>query len=297
MRILSIGEVLWDVIGDQEFLGGAPLNFSVSSRRLGQQVALLSAVGGDRRGRAARLAIASLGLDPAFVQTIAEALTGTAAVLKDGDGNATFEISRPAAFDYIEADDTIMARLRQFGPEWIYFGTLAQTSPRNEQILREIAGSFPRARCFYDMNLREGHWSMDLVQRLSGLASIIKLNENEAQILFTLSDSPGSYSVERFCHLWSSTYGTDLICVTLGSRGCATWAEGKLREFPGFPAKVADTVGAGDAFSAAFLYGFGQAWPMDRVARLGNAVGSIVASRAGATPLWELQECLRLVDS
>ena len=88
-----------------------------------------------------------------------------------------------------------------------------------------------------------------------------------------------------------------MMCVTLGSRGCAIWANDRLRTFPGFSVKVADTVGAGDAFAAAFLHGFDLGWPMERTASFANALGAIVSSRAGATPPWTLEECLQLIES
>jgi fructokinase len=297
VRILSVGELLWDVIGDKEFLGGAPLNFSVASHRLGHEVAFLSGVGADRRGETAIQTLTALGLNPAFVQTIPGQLTGTAFVLTDPDGNPTFEIKRPAAFDFIDLDEAILHDLQQLRPEWIYFGTLAQNTLRGEAMLYRLADFLPGSRCFYDMNLRESHWSLDLVERLSRLASIIKLNETEAETLFRLCQCSGIYSVESFCRYWSSIYGTDVICVTLGRLGCAVWSDGILREFPGYSVKVADTIGAGDAFSAAFLNALQLGWPLDRVASFANAVGAIVASRPGATPAWEPAECLRLLDS
>lgn len=297
MRILSVGELLWDVIGDKEFLGGAPLNFSVSSHRLGQQVAFLSGVGSDQRGALAIQALQASGLDLGFIQIIPGRPTGTAFVGTDADGNASFVISRPAAFDCIEVDAPMISRLQDLKPDWIYFGTLAQITHQSEATLHRIAASFPQSRCFYDLNLREGHWTLDLVQRLSRLASIIKLNETEAEILFRLCRDSEAFSIENFCRLWSATYGTRIICATLGSRGCAIWSEGMLREFAGFSVQVADTVGAGDAFSAAFLHGLHLGWPMERVASFANALGAIVASRPGATPAWEIEECTRLTVS
>jgi fructokinase len=297
VRILSVGELLWDVIGERQFLGGAPLNFSASSHRLGHEVAFLSGVGSDQRGALAIEMIVTLGLDPALIQVVPEQPTGAAFVLTDSAGNATFQITRPAAFDCMEVDLPMLARLQHLEPDWIYFGTLAQTSGQSEAMLLQIAKSLPQARCFYDMNLRDGHWSLDLVQRLSRLASIIKLNEGEAEVLFLLCRDSETYSIENFCRLWSSLYGISLICVTLGSCGCAIWSEGTLREFAGFSIQVADTVGAGDAFSAALLHGLQLGWPMERVACFANALGAIVASRPGAIPAWEPSECLRLIES
>lgn len=297
MRIVSVGEVLWDVIGDQEFLGGAPLNFSVSSQRLGNEVALVSAVGADRRGERAIQAIEALGLNTKFIGVVPDHETGAAIVTTDESGNATFVIKRPAAFDFLNIDDLLLSHLAAIRPDWIYFGTLAQTNGNNETMLHRLVSSVPKARCFYDLNLREGHWSFDLVRRLSGLASVIKLNEFEAETLYRLTCRLEQFSLEGFCRCWSEIYGTKVICVTLGERGCGIWENDAFRTFAGFRVKVMDTVGAGDAFSAAFLHGLQLGWPMERTALFANALGAIVASRAGATPPWTVEEILRLVET
>ena len=297
MRIVSAGEVLWDVIGDQEFLGGAPLNFSVSSQRLGNEVALVSAVGADLRGERAIQAIEALGLNTKFIGVVPDHETGAAIVTTDESGNATFVIKRPAAFDFLNIEDLLLSHLAAIRPDWIYFGTLAQTNGNNETMLHRLVASVPKARCFYDLNLREGHWSFDLVRRLSGLASVIKLNEFEAETLYRLTCPMEQPSLESFCRCWSQMYGTKIICVTLGERGCAIWENDNFRTFAGFRVKVLDTVGAGDAFSAAFLHGLDLGWPMERTALFANALGAIVASRAGATPPWTVEEILRLVET
>jgi fructokinase len=295
MRLVSVGEVLWDVIGDQEFLGGAPLNFSVSSQRLGNEVALVSAVGADRLGEKAIQAIAALGLSTKFIGVDQTHETGTAIVTTDPSGDATFVIKRPAAFDFLNVEDSLVSDLAAIHPDWIYFGTLAQTSSENEALLHRLVASAPEARCFYDLNLREGHWSFDLVRRLSGLASVIKLNEFEAETLYRLTCPMEQFSLEGFCRCWSQSFGTKIVCVTLGERGCAVWADDAFRAFPGFSVKVVDTVGAGDAFSAAFLHGLVLGWPMERTAFFANGLGAIVASRPGATPPWTVEEVFRLI--
>ncbi len=297
MRIVSIGELLWDVMGDQEFLGGAPLNFSVSSLRLGNEVAFISAVGADQRGALAIQSIEALGLSPKFVRVIPEQETGTAIVTTDKSGNATFVIKRPVAFDFLNIEDSRLSDVAVRDPDWIYFGTLAQTSARNEALLHRLVAGSPKSGRFYDVNLREGHWNPELVQRLSGLASIIKLNESEAETLFRLSCGSEQYSPEKFCGYWSRIYGAKTICITLGEHGCAIWSNDGLQNFKGYPVKTVDTVGAGDAFSAAFLQGVQLGWPMERTASFANALGAIVAGRAGAIPLWTVEECLGVMES
>lgn len=297
MRIVSIGELLWDVMGDREFLGGAPLNFSVSSRRLGNEVAFISAVGADQRGALAIESMEALGLSAKFIRVIPEQETGTAIVTKDISGNATFVIKRPAGFDFLDIEDSRLSDVAVKEPDWIYFGTMAQTSPRNEALLHRLVAGSPKSGRFYDVNLREGHWNPELVQRLSGLASIIKLNEPEAETLFRLACGAGQFSPEKFCGYWSRVYGAKIICITLGEHGCAIWSKDGLQNFKGYPVKTVDTVGAGDAFSASFLQGVQLGWPMERTASFANALGAIVATHPGAIPSWTIEECFRVMES
>ena len=295
MHILAIGEILWDVFQGAEILGGAPLNFSVAIQRLGNPVALLSAVGQDARGTRALDSMAALGLSTEFVQTPPNRATGTAVVTTDAQGNASYFIQRPAAFDQVELSEARLAALTALHPSWLYFGTLAQTDPSNEATLQRILERIPTLRCFYDMNLRDGHWNLPLVQRLSSLAAILKLNDHEAEILFALTHPGEPFSLEGFCRSWSQTYGIETICVTLGGAGCAIFRNDTLLRFEGFTVQVADTVGAGDAFAAAFLHGYGLAWPAPEIATFANALGALVASRPGATPSWTVDECRALI--
>lgn len=290
VRIVSIGEVLWDILGEREFLGGAPLNFSISAERLGNEVRLISAVGCDLRGSTALEVIRAQGLGTEWIRVVPDQPTGTASATMDASGSATFRIQRPVAYDQLNLDHAGLQRVASMHPDWIYFGTLAQTSTQNEELLNQFMAAAPGARRFYDMNLREGQWNAPLVRRLSSLATVLKLNESEAEMLFGLSGAGGGFSLEAFCRAWSKEHGLDMICITLGERGCAVWSGDRLQMFPGVLVKVVDTVGAGDAFSAAFLHGLGQGWAMGRVAAFANALGALVASRAGALPAWTLDE-------
>jgi len=298
MQILSIGEVLWDVYDDsREFVGGAPLNVSVHARRLGNSVALVSAVGKDRRGELTLEKIRALDLATDLIQSIPGQATGTAVIEIDANGDALFTIDRPAAFDYLSLDDNALARLQDFAPEWIYYGTLAQTNSNIEQVVNNIVARFPNAKRFYDINLRSGHWNLDLVKRLTRLATTLKINDSEAELLSRMTLGNRPFRLVEFCEYWSSTYDLEFMCVTLGSQGCAIYNDGTLRTFHGFPVKAVDTVGAGDAFAAALLHGIAMNWPIDHVANFANALGALVASRPGATPHWTLPECLQLIGA
>ena len=181
---------MWDVFADQEFLGGAPLNFATNCQRLDHSSALLSAIGNDQRGELALEAMRSSGVDTTFIQKESELPTGTAVVTSDADGEPSFEIIRPAAYDLIKLTEETLGELRSSDFDWLYFGTLMLTEPRVEEITLQLAKLSPGIRCFYDVNLRPNQWNIGLVQRLLRLATVVKLNESEAKII---SESNGTH--------------------------------------------------------------------------------------------------------
>lgn len=297
MRALGIGEVLWDIFSGTERLGGAALNFCANLQRLGNTATLLSAVGRDARGAMALQRMQELGLNTDSIQIVDKPPTGVAVVETTEAGETTFIIPRPAAFDLVSTGPETLRTVEDKGFEWLYFGTLLQTTAPVEQFTTELAGRLPKLRCFYDMNLRVGHWNLALVQHLSGLASILKLNDVEAESLFQLTfPRAGAFSLERFCRSWAETYNIEVICVTLGSAGCFVFDREAVHRIPGFPVKVCDTVGSGDAFAAAFLHGYHRSWPINDTARFANALGALVTSRSGATPDWTVEECFALAS-
>jgi fructokinase len=292
----SIGEILWDVFPSHEQLGGAPLNFSANLQRLGDEVTFLSAVGKDERGRLALQRMRELGLTTVGVREVDSFPTGTAIVGAGSGGDAAFVIPRPAAFDKVAIDPQALAAAR--GVDWLYFGTLLQTDEAAELLVADLAANLAPARCFYDINLRTGHWNLPLVLRLCKLATVLKLNESEAETLHKLTQTTdAAFSLETFCAEWSSRYAIDTICVTLGPAGCLVYDRGVLTRAPGYEVTVCDTVGSGDAFAAAFLHGYSLGWPMQETARFANALGALVASRAGATPDWTVDEVWAMVNN
>ncbi|HEV2464503.1 MAG TPA: PfkB family carbohydrate kinase [Acidobacteriaceae bacterium] len=295
MRVLGIGEVVWDVFPDRELLGGAALNFCVNTLRLGDHANLITAVGSDLRGLTALDAMRSFGVDTEFVAVTQELPTGAAFVSRDANGDPHFDIPRPAAFDRAGLSPRTFETAVGLWPDWLYFGTLMQMEPSVEELTQRLMDSLPGVRGFYDMNLRPGNWTPPLVERLCHLATVLKLNESEAETLGPFADfSLASFTLAKFCKRWAARYNIDTICVTRGGDGCFVYHKGKIHEAPGYRTVVADTVGAGDAFAAAFLHGYHRNWPIERTALFGNALGSIVASRPGAIPEWTLEECLGL---
>jgi fructokinase len=260
VNLLSIGEILWDLIDGSAHLGGAPFNLAVQARKLGHRVAFVSAVGDDDLGRAALREAAARGIATEFIATVAGARTGTVTVALDKEGQPTFTIHRPAAYDCIPR------RGIDFDADWICFGTLHQTMPAMRRLTQELIDAHPRARRFYDVNLRPGCYTPELIAELLPLATVVKLNESEAEEL------EGMFGPRE----WEAA------CITRGAAGCTIFLNGERVDCPGYPAKVADAVGAGDAFSAAFLHGLELGWPAREIGNFANRIAAEAASRHGA---------------
>jgi fructokinase len=286
--IVAIGEVLWDIFPESLRLGGAPLNFAAHAKRLGYDAVLVSALGGDELGERAAGEIAALGLPMRLVGRSANHPTGTAVVCIGSGGQVDFRIMRPAAYDEIRLSTEELLSLSALGPAWIYYGTLFASSPNGQETLGQLWNALPQASRFYDVNLRDGLDTAAVIPQLLSAADVVKLNESEAQVISRQFDLPGS--IEAFCRQASKRFGWRGVAVTLGERGCVVLYRGEFAAADGLSVEVADTVGAGDAFSAAFLHGLIHDWPAAEIAGFANRVGALIASRPGAIPAWDLAE-------
>lgn len=289
MRLISIGEILWDIIGGQEHLGGALLNFSVHAARLGHDVSLMSAVGADRRGDRALEAMSSLGLSIDLVQRSDEWPTGIVTVTVADDGQPEFEIHRPAAYDSMKLDKPALERLVSWNPDWVCFGTLLSMYPGGYNLLFETMDALPRTRRFYDVNLRPKSFTSELVRELLGRATVVKLNQDEVHSLEAMFQG-STRTLEAFCRHHATRWGWEAVCVTRGEKGCAILARDRYAEVPGYRVQVADTVGAGDAFAAAFLHGLNAGWPAAQIGDFANRLGAFLASRRGGAAPWSLDQ-------
>lgn len=291
MRILSVGEILWDVIGPTEHLGGAPLNFAAHAQTLGHEVFPLSAVGDDERGHRALDLIRGRGISTEFIRVLADQPTGTAEVELDLDGKPTFRIVRPVAYDFVELSIADIQVLTRLDPQWVYVGTLFHTSSAALGSTLRLLQYLPSAQRFYDINLRDENWNLTAVEQLSSHSTVVKLNDWEAQCLDATFDMEGEHeSIASFARRWADRFNVEIVCVTSGERGCSILKDGQLTQVPGFRVDIIDTVGAGDAFAAGFVHGLSQGWNIEQIGRFANAVGAVVASKPGAIPEWSIDE-------
>ncbi len=229
MRIVSIGEVLWDVIGEKEYLGGAALNFAAHAARLGHTVFFVSAVGKDERGRRVLERMAEIGLSTRYVREVKTHPTGVVTVELDPAGVPRFTLHHPAAYDAPELTDGDVAELLSPKPDWIYFGTLFQMSPQAKQLTYRLIDSHCGARLLYDVNLRRDHYTAPLVRELMARGQVVKLNEEEAARIDQMFGR-GSRSLEDFCRVYAHEFGWQSACVTRGEKGCAMLVKGEYVE-------------------------------------------------------------------
>jgi fructokinase len=291
-HVAVLGEVLWDLFEHSRRLGGAPLNFGVHARRLGHPVTLISALGADEPGKQAAEMIAALDLDTRFLQKTSRFPTGAAQVQIEHSGVTKFTIPRPAAYDAVDLSAHDLELIQQDAHGWFYYGTLFASTDPGKSVLHQILRALRGAAKFYDLNLRPGSDSPELVSELLQSADVVKLNEEELQRVHEFLGLP--LNIEAFCREGSVRYGWQAVAVTLGDRGCAVLAEGHYVEAAVHAVNVVDTVGAGDAFAAAFMHGLSLNWPAAEIASFANRIGALVASRHGAIPDWTLEEAVKL---
>ena len=281
MKILSIGEVLWDRYINDEYIGGAPFNFSVNANRLGHKVYFISAVGDDKRGREILRYIYENGLSRKFIHKVENYPTGYVDVIIDDDGLPTYSIHRPAAYDFPLLNSEQVNDIISFQPDWLYFGTVQQMSVFARELTWNLIDVLPKTRRFYDMNLRDGHYSKELVKELLKVSSILKLNKEETQICCKLFNKKPMELME-FCEWVVDEFKLEGVCITMGSDGCAICLDGEYIESPGYEVEITDTVGAGDAFAAGLLHGLIEKWEIRKTCKFANRLGAIAVSGNGA---------------
>jgi len=295
MKIVSVGEILWDLVEGREFLGGAPLNFALHAARLGHQALMVSAVGDDDRGLRSLAEISARALRTDFISRVPGHPTGTVTVKMSHHGVPDYVIHRPAAYDFPVLDAAALNSLASPPPDWIYFGTLQQLSPAAQQVLQTILAAAPHARRCYDINLRRDSYIPGLIQNLLSAADVLKLNEDEISEIAGLLPNPsgrndGKSNLEQFCRSVSLVFNLQAVCVTCGANGCALLLGDEYVTASAPSITVADTIGAGDAFCAALVHGIGRNWPAGQIAGFASRVGALVASRYGGSPEWHPSE-------
>jgi len=282
VKVVAVGAVLWDIIGENEYIGGAPFNFAVNMARLGAEAVLVTSVGRDVRGERAVNKIGEFNVSDRFVQISAAYGTGFAKATLDSAGNATYDIPR-AAFDDIRADDGLIDALNSFRPDVIYFGSFEQRYSTTREAVARILAEVKAPHVFFDVNIRMDFKDKDVLSAGLKRSTIVKLNEDEYALISELFYGR-ILDEQAFAHMLCRDFDIECLIITLGEKGCRVYNGGRVYNGKPVPAKNGDTIGAGDAFSGAFVASYLSGEGVVSAADKGNILGSYVAGRSGALP-------------
>jgi len=286
--VVGLGELLWDLFPSGKKLGGAPANFAYIASLLGDYGIPASRVGQDHLGEEALLRLTELGLPASFIQEDANHPTGTVKVEVYDRGQPRFQVAEFVAWDFLE-----------WTPHWqilaeqcdaVCFGSLAQRSPRSRSTIRNFlkATGADVVRVF-DVNLRQNFYSAEILSDSMKLATIVKLNHEElpkiSQVLGLNNLVVRHEDEGSSAQLLLARYGLKLICITRGDAGSLLVTAKDRHTHPGVRIKVMDTVGAGDAFTAALVHEYLCESPLENMNEIANRMGAWVASEVGATPV------------
>jgi fructokinase len=282
--VVGLGEILWDVFPNGPHFGGAPANFACSVAELcggAINVVMVGSIGRDELGRQAIELLNSHGVDTSCVSAN-DWPTGQVLVTLDEAGKPNFEIATDTAWDnmaWSEELESLAARA-----DAICFGTLAQRSPTSRRTIRNFLQA-SRSDCLriLDINLRPPFWNKEVVRESFELVNVLKLNDAELATLADIMDWPATDD-----ELLSSLLDTNafrMVALTRGPDGSTLMnAAGDRSDLAGQPTKIADTVGAGDAFTAALAIGMLCGESLDEINSRANRVAAFVCSQPGGTP-------------
>lgn len=282
-QIVAIGEILWDVFPDQARFGGAPANFAGTAAQLmgdAAKVFLVSSVGTDSWGQRARRELSNRGISLQYVQT-SQLPTGRVDVKLDDQAKASYEFAKHSAWDEI----IWTGELEHLAAETdlICFGTLGQRNEISRQTIERFIDATPTtALRVCDINLRPPFDGREVILKSLQLANILKLNEEELPAIGKLLGL--GEGTEAKARTILGRYSIDCLALTLGSEGSMVIRGEAVDRLPATATSIVDTVGAGDAFTAALCKGLLAKEPLATIHQRASRVAAWVCSQSGATP-------------
>jgi len=295
IRALTFGEALFDIIKGSAHLGGAPLNLAAHLAKLGAKPAVLTAAGKDEHGKILLARAEEMGVDTSYILTDENRPTGTVTVELKNEGIPVFSINEGVAWDAITPDESKFKALTREEWDVFCFGTLAQRSEENRKTLERLLLEIKAKNVFYDVNLRTGFYRKEWISFSLEHCTILKMNEEEAATISRMFFGT-VHSFRTLCLLLSEKYPEmSVICITKGPEGAAVYHEGIYEEIAATPVEVADTVGAGDAFSAGFLYTYLSGYGVSKAASIASILGTYVASKPGSVPEYS-EELIKVME-
>ena len=281
--VVAIGEVLWDVFPSGPRFGGAPANFACAIAGLAPNnvsVAMVSAVGNESLGDDAIESLKRQNVETKSV-TRQRQQTGQVHISLDDNGVASYRFAEDCAWDNLVWSDKLAELAKQ--TDVVCFGTLGQRSEVSKATIQQFVRTTP-SDCLriFDINLRPPFYTEAVIRESLEIANVLKLNDDELPLLAELLAIQGDE--QELVAQIADAASLDVIALTRGENGALIFKDGQTSECAGVATEVVDTVGAGDAFTAAMVVGLLAGTHIDSINRHACEVAAFVCSQSGATP-------------
>ena len=283
LKIMAIGEIIFDIFNGEAEIGGAPLNFCAHCAMLGVQSALVSAVGKDELAGKAISRLREFGVETSFV---AENNFSTGkCIVKVENGIPEYKVIRPSAYDKIEINEDVIDKINKYNADVFAFGTLIQRDAVSRKALCRILSECSFSHIFCDVNLRSGCYDEASCRLCLENADILKISEEEEPLLSEFGlYVKGETEKETISNICRKFENIKLLLFTKGENGSLIFdvKNSKFYEIPCVDAKVVSTVGAGDSYSAAFLCEYFKSGDLNKAGKAGADLSSYVVSHREA---------------
>ncbi len=281
--VIGLGEALWDILPEGKKIGGAPANFAYHVSQFGLESRVVSAVGNDKLGNEITEVFREKGLQ----QTIEKVAypTGTVQVELDPQGIPCYDIKENVAWDNIPFSEKIEEVARQTYA--VCFGSLAQRNIVSRETIHAFLNAIPDAPEHYkifDINLRQGFYTKETLCHSMQQCNILKINDEELVTVSRMFGYPG-IDLQDKCWILLAKYNLRMLILTCGINGSYVFTPGQVSFVETPSVEVADTVGAGDSFTAAFISGLIKGLPIPEAHQLAVSVSAYVCTQHGAMPV------------
>ena len=277
--VICYGEVLWDHLPAGKSPGGAPMNVAYHLHKLGVNSHLVSSVGNDGAGKELLEFLQGVGLPTQQVQTDANHATSEVIASMNEQKEVTYQIVAPVAWDFIQWDPAIMTLIQQ--ADAIVFGSLSSRDNHSKTTLFRML-EHAKYRVF-DVNLRAPFYSAELISQLLEKCDLVKLNIDELQLIAEWNHTASENEADLVALLFKK-YNITEVLITKGSQGATYYNTSGKYNSPAYKIQVADTIGSGDSFLAAFLAMKLMGKPIEEVLDVAVAMGAFITSQSGACP-------------
>lgn len=278
--IVGLGEILFDCLPDGRKLGGAPANFAYHSSQFGLNGIAISAIGSDDLGKEILEQLGEKDLQTRL--EIVDYPTGTVQVTLAGNGIPMYDICEGVAYDNIPWTPEIEAIAKE--TRAVCFGTLAQRNEVSRATIQKFLETMPsNGLKIYDINLRQHFYNQMLIEDNLHRCNILKINDEELEILGEMFGY-ANLSPENKCWILLAKYDLDILILTCGTDGSYAFTKGQVSFQPTPKVKVADTVGAGDSFTATFCSSILKGKSVSEAHELAVKVSAFVCTQNGAMP-------------